>query len=112
MITTPSMLRRACGQEGWGHSVIDEVLDLGRRAEVGSIALYHHDPERDDGALDCIGADAARWAPAHAPGLLTIVAREGLSIDYGGDADETRRVYRQPRRCSLSERLTWPPGRR
>ena len=71
-------------KKGWGHSVIDDVLDLGRRAEVAALALYHHDPERDDDALDAIGADATRWAQTHAPEMRAIVAREGLSIDLTG----------------------------
>jgi phosphoribosyl 1,2-cyclic phosphodiesterase len=71
-------------RRGWGHSVIDDVLDLGRHANVGTLALYHHDPGRDDDALDSIGTDAVRWAQLHAPSLQTIVAREGLSIELTG----------------------------
>jgi hypothetical protein len=34
--------------------------DLGRDAEIGALALYHHEPEADDDVLDAIGADAVR----------------------------------------------------
>jgi ribonuclease BN (tRNA processing enzyme) len=71
-------------RKGWGHSQVAEVLDLGRQAEIGGLALYHPDPERDDDALDAIGA--GRWAWAHAPGMRTIVAREGLSFDLAGNS--------------------------
>src|SRR3954454_11327029 len=71
-------------KKGWGHSVIEDVLDLGRQAEVGALALYHHDPDRDDDALEAIGADAARWARTHALEMRTIVAREALSVDPTG----------------------------
>jgi len=68
-------------KKGWGHSLVEEVLDLGRQAEARSLALFHHEPERDDLALDQIGLDARAWAREHAPAMQPIVAREGLSVD-------------------------------
>jgi phosphoribosyl 1,2-cyclic phosphodiesterase len=68
-------------KRGWGHSVVDEVLALGREAGAAAVALHHHDPDRDDNALDEIAADAARWAGEHARSLTTMVAREGLVLD-------------------------------
>ncbi len=68
-------------KHGWGHSLVDEVLALARDAEARCVALHHHDPDRDDAALDAIAAGATRWAEVHAPSLETIVAREGLAID-------------------------------
>src|SRR5262249_23008471 len=49
-------------KRGWGHSVVDEVLALGRDAEARVLALHHHEPERTDDALDAIAGDAERWA--------------------------------------------------
>jgi phosphoribosyl 1,2-cyclic phosphodiesterase len=68
-------------KKGWGHSLVDEVLVLAQMAEVRAVALHHHDPWRDDDALDQIARDAAAWARVHAPNLQTLVAREGLTID-------------------------------
>jgi phosphoribosyl 1,2-cyclic phosphodiesterase len=68
-------------KRGWGHSLVGEVLELARDAEAATVALYHHEPERDDEALDRIGAEAEQWARTHAPGLHTIVAYEGLTLD-------------------------------
>ncbi len=68
-------------KRGWGHSVVDDVLELGRMAEVRALALHHHDPWRDDRALDQIAASSAAWAAAHAPKMQTLVAREGLTIE-------------------------------
>jgi phosphoribosyl 1,2-cyclic phosphodiesterase len=68
-------------KHGWGHSQVDEVLGLARDAEARAVALHHHDPDRDDAALDAIAGDAARWAQDHAPSLETLVAREGLEVD-------------------------------
>jgi phosphoribosyl 1,2-cyclic phosphodiesterase len=68
-------------KRGWGHSMVDDVLALARDAEVRAVALHHHDPDRDDAALDAVAAGCAAWTAAHAPSLAAIVAREGLELD-------------------------------
>jgi phosphoribosyl 1,2-cyclic phosphodiesterase len=68
-------------KRGWGHSVVDDVLALGRDAEVRTVALHHHDPWRDDHALDLIANHARAWCRANAPKMSTIVASEGLTVD-------------------------------
>lgn len=65
-------------KRGWGHSQVDQVLALARDAEARAVALHHHDPSRDDEALDQIAASSTAWAAEHAPRLEAIVAREGL----------------------------------
>jgi CheY-like chemotaxis protein len=37
---------------GWGHSPIEYVVALGRYARVKRVALTHHDPLKDDDAID------------------------------------------------------------
>ena len=68
-------------KRGWGHSQVDEVLDLAREAEARALVLFHHDPERDDDALDAIGDHAQRWTREHALSMQALVAREGLVLD-------------------------------
>jgi ribonuclease BN (tRNA processing enzyme) len=68
-------------KRGWGHSIVPDVLELGRAAGAGILALHHHDPSRSDDELDMIGFDAAAWAKERAPGMAAIVAREGLTLD-------------------------------
>jgi phosphoribosyl 1,2-cyclic phosphodiesterase len=57
---------------------VEHVLELARDAEARAVALHHHDPDRDDDALDQIAASSVAWGREHAPHLETIVAREGL----------------------------------
>lgn len=73
-------------KRGWGHSQVQQVLDLARDAEARTVALHHHDPDRDDDALDAIAATAREWALAEAPALAPIVAREGLELDLATGA--------------------------
>lgn len=68
-------------KRGWGHSVVDDVLTLGKQAEARVVALHHHDPWRDDHALDLIANHARAWARAHAPAMSVLVASEGLTLD-------------------------------
>ena len=68
-------------KRGWGHSVVDDVLAFARDAGAARLALHHHDPDRNDDALDAIGEGADAWVAEHANGLATVVAREGLAIE-------------------------------
>jgi phosphoribosyl 1,2-cyclic phosphodiesterase len=60
---------------GWGHSTWQQGVQIADAAGARVFCLFHHDPDRDDSALDTLAdaVDAAR------PG--TIVAREGLVVN-------------------------------
>ncbi|MCX7961695.1 MAG: MBL fold metallo-hydrolase [Burkholderiales bacterium] len=60
---------------GWGHSTWQEAVRLCRAAGARRLAIFHHEPDRSDEALDAIGAQAA----AEFAGAL--VAREGMTLD-------------------------------
>jgi phosphoribosyl 1,2-cyclic phosphodiesterase len=70
-------------KRGWGHSVVDDVLRLGVRARTRTLMLFHHDPDRDDQALDAIGQNAAAWLAENGQGTRAEVAHEGLEIELG-----------------------------
>jgi phosphoribosyl 1,2-cyclic phosphodiesterase len=66
---------------GWGHSLVDDVLELGRKARPKQLLLFHHDPDRTDDQLDKI-RDAGRvWMAEHAPDCDLDVATEGAAYD-------------------------------
>jgi phosphoribosyl 1,2-cyclic phosphodiesterase len=69
------------GKRGWGHSTIQQVLELGRAAEARRVALYHHDPDRHDDALDQIEHDAKEWWRQHAKAGEVLVAAEKLRLE-------------------------------
>lgn len=39
-------------KHGWGHSLISEVVDLAKCANIKKLAFYSHDPDRTDDELD------------------------------------------------------------
>lgn len=39
-------------KHGWGHSLINEVVDLANCAHIKRLAIYSHDPDRTDDELD------------------------------------------------------------
>lgn len=69
---------------GWGHSSIEYALHVARAAGARRLAITHHDPTRDDDALDAI-VDAVRPDAARAgeggPAVDLFAAREGLALD-------------------------------
>ncbi|MGE0725835.1 MAG: MBL fold metallo-hydrolase [Alphaproteobacteria bacterium] len=59
---------------GWGHSTWQEALRIADAAGVARVALFHHDPGHDDGAMDAIAAAASAAREG------TFAAREGETI--------------------------------
>ncbi len=68
-------------KRGWGHSTIEDVLRLGQKAATPHLVLFHHDPERDDDAIDAVVERAAGWLRENAPGTLATAAREGVELE-------------------------------
>ncbi|MBW7849907.1 MAG: MBL fold metallo-hydrolase [Rhodospirillales bacterium] len=62
---------------GWGHSTWQEGIRLCRMANVGRLAIFHHDPEHDDAFMAAIEKEAVgQWAGA-------LVARDNMELDVG-----------------------------
>ena len=65
---------------GWGHSTIHDALAFARLADVKHLVPFHHDPARDDRALEA--AISAAMAET-APGFPVTPAAEGDSFELG-----------------------------
>jgi len=61
-------------RKGWGHSTWAEAVTCAEQAEVGRLALFHHDPSRPDEAVAAIER-AARMRTSRA-----FAAREGSVV--------------------------------
>ncbi|MGE3270143.1 MAG: response regulator [Chloroflexota bacterium] len=65
-------------KRGWGHSTIEWVVDYALAAGAKRLALYHHEPLRDDDGMDAVLALARERASAD---LDVIAAAEGQVIE-------------------------------
>jgi len=66
---------------GWGHSTVEYVIDIARRAQVGQVALYHHDPLRTDDRVDELVQIAREYATATGYSGAVFAAAEGMTVD-------------------------------
>jgi len=64
---------------GWGHSPAEFAVDLAVAGGVRRLALFHHDPQRDDAGVDRV-VDRARQRAAGS-GIDVFGAAEGMVID-------------------------------
>ena len=65
---------------GWGHSSIQQALQLGCDAGAGRLVLFHHDPSRTDDQLDGILTDSIRWMAERCECTVSI-ATEGETLE-------------------------------
>ena len=69
---------------GWGHSTIEYATDVSLAAGVKRLALFHHDPGRDDAAMERLEASARRRVTECGGVLDVFAAREGLELQIDG----------------------------
>jgi phosphoribosyl 1,2-cyclic phosphodiesterase len=67
------------GRIGWGHAPVEYAIDIAMRAEVGTLALFHHDPMRTDKQLDELTEKLCD--PKVTEDTQVFFAREGEIID-------------------------------
>jgi phosphoribosyl 1,2-cyclic phosphodiesterase/CheY-like chemotaxis protein len=72
---------------GWGHSSVEYVMKLSEHAEVKRVALTHHDPLRDDDALDRLLARVQAQLRKTASSLVVFAATEGQSVEVAPSAE-------------------------
>jgi phosphoribosyl 1,2-cyclic phosphodiesterase len=65
---------------GWGHSTVEYALAVARSAGVKQLALTHHDPRRDDAAIDDI-VQSLHSEALHTAGPHVFAAAEGQEMD-------------------------------
>jgi phosphoribosyl 1,2-cyclic phosphodiesterase/CheY-like chemotaxis protein len=65
---------------GWGHSCVDDSVNLAVRAEVKKLFLFHHDPSHDDRKIDAMVRHARKLAAGSGRALEVAGARERLEV--------------------------------
>ncbi len=72
-------------RRGWGHSDFHAALELARRAEVGRLVLFHHDPARTDAELKAFELLCRDLVEKRKWDLAVEAAREDAEIRLGGN---------------------------
>lgn len=65
---------------GWGHSAVEDVVEMAGRAGVERLVLFHHDPMRTDADLNRIVRLARDLVAEHGWTMRVDAAREGMEI--------------------------------
>jgi CheY-like chemotaxis protein/phosphoribosyl 1,2-cyclic phosphodiesterase len=71
---------------GWGHSPAELAVDWALAAGARRLALFHHDPLRNDDAIDELLAVCRRRAAASGRPLDVFAAAEGQVVEIGSAA--------------------------
>ena len=74
---------------GWGHTPAEWAVDYAVAARAKRLALTHHDPLRDDEALDRVVEMCRRRASAAGSGLEVFAAAEGQELQFIGRDSKT-----------------------
>jgi CheY-like chemotaxis protein/phosphoribosyl 1,2-cyclic phosphodiesterase len=70
---------------GWGHSPVTYVVDVALAARGKRLALFHHDPAREDAELDRVLAMCRERAAAARSPLEIVAAAEGHWLALSAD---------------------------
>jgi phosphoribosyl 1,2-cyclic phosphodiesterase len=65
---------------GWGHSSVEDVVEVSGEAGVEQLFLFHHDPVRSDADLNRLVVRAREMVAARGWKMRVDAAREGLEI--------------------------------
>lgn len=77
---------------GWGHSTMEYAMDVCRAAGAKRLAFTHHDPLRDDAAIDQL-VEAVRVTKADATSSLEVFgAADGMTVDVTASAAKSAEV--------------------
>jgi phosphoribosyl 1,2-cyclic phosphodiesterase len=75
-------------KHGWGHSLVSQVRQFAVDAEVGCLAMFHHDPDRTDTEIDFIQKDNESFFHGkHAPSISLCTA-ENMQITLTPQQDK------------------------
>ncbi len=91
-------------KRGWGHSTMEYAVDVAVAAGVKRLALFHHDPWRDDAALDRLVIAAQARVRDRGGDLVVLAAAEGQTLEV---AESERAEVRPSARLSRRDERQW-----
>ncbi len=78
---TREYLSHTASRRGWGHSTIERAAEVAKKAKVKRLALFHHEPAREDKEMRTIERQARRLFPA------SVAAYEGMQLSLLKDTE-------------------------
>ncbi len=69
-------------KKGWGHSTVDQAIKNSIKSKVKKLALFHHDPLREDEQVTQIQRYAQSLVKEKNSDMVVFCARERLEIDF------------------------------
>lgn len=90
---------------GWGHSTVEYAVAVCRAAGVKRVALTHHDPSRDDDAIDRIVTKARADLRHVASAMEVMAATEGAALSIKGEDQRADRAERNESAISEASAL-------
>jgi phosphoribosyl 1,2-cyclic phosphodiesterase len=66
---------------GWGHSSVAHAVGFARKANVGRLVLFHHDPDRSDTEVEQLTERASELWEGAGDGAAPVAAHEGMTIE-------------------------------
>ena len=73
-------------RQGWGHSYYGDALQLAIDSQVKQLALFHHEPEHNDAAIDAIVEDCHKIIQTNSSDLICFGARERQTVEISATA--------------------------
>ena len=65
---------------GWGHTCVDDTVQLAARAGAKQLSLFHHDPDHNDAKIAEMVARAQREVEKNESSLHVAAACEGAEV--------------------------------
>jgi len=90
---------------GWGHSTVEYAVAVCRAAGVKRVALTHHDPSRDDDAIDRIVTKVRADLRHVASAMEVMAATEGSALSIKGEGQRADRAERNESAISEASAL-------
>ena len=75
---------------GWGHTCVDDAVDLALRAKAKKLFLFHHDPSHSDSKIEQMVGHARALVKKSGRQLEVDAAREGQKTELATSASQTK----------------------
>jgi phosphoribosyl 1,2-cyclic phosphodiesterase len=69
-------------RRGWGHSTIEQAVQLALAAGVRQLGLFHHNQDRKDDEIDDMVATCRRLIREQASGLECFAVHQGMELSF------------------------------